>query len=369
MGMMRRMLALVKRSKIDRDIDDELQAHIAMRAEANIGAGMTRDAAERDARLRFGNATVVKERVVERDAALGFDAVIRDVRYALRGFGKSPGFAVIAVVTLALGIGGNTAIFQLLDALRLRSLPVSDPQQLAEVRIAGGNHGFGINDGPYAQLTQPVWQEIRQNHEPFSGVFAWRNNDRLLGDLSNARLIHGLDVSAEFFNVLGVRPWQGRLLQSEDETPDCKAPRVVVSYPFWQTQMGGRDLTTNNTLLIDNELAEVVGVTPPGFFGMAVGESFDVAFPICEPNPARRELFDRAVMGRLKPGWTEDRASAYFSSLSPGIFNATAPTGYSAQAIKQFTSYRLGVYSASEARVFCASSIRTRFRYCWRSLA
>ena len=347
MRILRRIWNLISRTRVERGIDAELRSHIEMRTEDNVAAGMSPEEAERDARLRFGNPVVMKERVTEKDAALGLDSLLRDVRYALRGFAKSPGFAAVAIITLALGIGANTAIFQLLDAVRLRSLPVSRPQELAEVKIAGGNHGFGINDGRYAQLTQPVWQEIRQHHEPFSGVFAWRNNDRLEGQLSDVHRIHGLDVSGAFFSVLGIRPWRGRLLQPADETPDCKTPRVVVSYAFWQAKMGGRDLATDNTLLIDNERAEVVGVTPPGFFGMAVGESFDIAFPLCEPNPARRELFDRAVMGRLKPGWTLDRASAYFNALSPGIFDATAPTGYNAAAIQRFKAYRLAAYPAS----------------------
>jgi predicted permease len=345
--IIRRVWNLIARSKVEREIDAELRSHIEMRIEDNMAAGMSRQEAERDARLRFGNPVVMKERVTEKDAALGLDSVLRDVRYALRGFAKSPGFAVVAIVTLALGIGANTAIFQLLDALRLRSLPVSRPQELAEVRIAGGNGGFGINDGQYSQLTQPVWQEIRQHHEPFSGVFAWRANPHLVGQLSDAHRIYGLEVSGDFFRVLGVRPWQGRLLLPEDETPDCKTPRVVVSYAYWQAQMGGRDLTANSSLLIDNDLAEVVGVTPPGFFGMTVGESFDIAFPLCEPNPARRELFDREVMGRLKPGWTLDRASAYFNALSPGIFDATAPTGYNPDVIKRFKAFRLAAYPAS----------------------
>src|SRR5271169_2416768 len=118
------------------------------------------------------------------------DTVLQDVRFAVRALRKTPGFTVTAILTLALGIGANTAIFQLLDAVRLRSLPVSRPQELAEVKIAGGNHGFGINNGQYAQLTQPVWQEIRQHHEPFSGVFAWRTSPHLVGQVSDAHRMY-----------------------------------------------------------------------------------------------------------------------------------------------------------------------------------
>jgi hypothetical protein len=101
------------------------------------------------------------------------NGMLQDVRYALRQLRLNPGLALVAIASLALGIGANTAIFQLLDAVRLRSLPINHPQELAEVRIVGGNQGFGVNDGWYGQLTGPVWQQIREHHQPFSGVFAW----------------------------------------------------------------------------------------------------------------------------------------------------------------------------------------------------
>src|SRR5947209_9227662 len=99
--------------------------------------------------------------------------LLQDLRYGARLLRRSPGFALVAIASLALGIGANTAIFQLLDAVRLRSLPVPNPKELAEIRIVGGNKGFGINNGFYAQLTRPIWREIQAHHEPFSGVFAW----------------------------------------------------------------------------------------------------------------------------------------------------------------------------------------------------
>ena len=95
------------------------------------------------------------------------NGLFQDLRYALRQLRKSPAFAAVAILSLALGTGANTAIFQLLDAVRLRNLPIPNPKELAEVRIVGGNHGFGINDGLYAQLTRPIWQEIREHHEPW----------------------------------------------------------------------------------------------------------------------------------------------------------------------------------------------------------
>ena len=345
MGVFRRIWALGKRSSVSSENERELREHLEMRIDANLAKGMSPEEAAREARLRFGNPVVMKERVEAEDAALGLDSFFRDVRYALRGFAKSPGFAAVAIVTLALGIGANTAVFQLVDAVRLRSLPVHAPQQLAELRIAGGNHGFGINDGPYSQFTIPMWQEVRRNHEPFSGVFAWRATDVLAGKLTDAHRIHGLEVSGDFFNVLGVAPIEGRLIEPQDEG-GCGVLKVVVSYPYWKSQMGGQSLTAASTMMMDGRSVQVLGVTPPSFLGLVVGDRFDVAFPTCDPPNPRREVFSFAVMGRLKPEWSVDRASAYFGSISSGIFEETAPNGYSAEAVKTYKAFRLGAYPA-----------------------
>jgi predicted permease len=286
------------------------------------------------------------------------EALFQDVRYALRQLRLSPGFALVALASLALGIGANAAIFQLLDAVRLRSLPVPDPKELAEIRIVGGNHGFGITNGPYGQLTRPVWQEIEAHHEPFSGVFAWTTSEDRIGRGVDSRPARSIEVSGEFFPVLGIEPWRGRLFTLADEHgPNCAISQVVVSYPYWQSHMGGREITASETLLVNGHSAQVIGVTPPGFFGLAVGESFDIAFPFCHPKEMRGEVFDISVMGRLRPGWSLERASAEMGAISAGVFAATAPAGYSSQAIQQFKRYQLGVYSAASG----ASELREEY--------
>jgi predicted permease len=339
----RRIGALGRRAKQDREIEEELREHMRMRVDADVAKGMSPDEAIRRARLRFGNPTVVKERVDAEDAALGLESFFRDARYAVRGFLKSPGFTIVAVLTLALGIGANTAVFQLLDAVRLRSLPIQNPRELAELRIAGGNRGFGVTDSPFANFTIPMWLEVRRHHDPFSDVMAWRQNDVLVGKMSDAKRAHGLEVSGSFFNVLGVVPWQGRLLEPQDEG-SCEPSKAVASYAYWKGQMGGVPITPNTSIMMDGRTVQVLGVTPPGFLGLVVGERFDVAFPTCTPPNPRREVFQFSVMGRLKPGWTIQRASAYFTSLSPGLFESTAPTEYRAEAVKVFKSYRLAAY-------------------------
>jgi predicted permease len=345
MGIFRRIWALGKRSKLDREIEDELRDHLQMRTNANIAKGMSPEQAARAARLRFGNPDVFKERVEAEDAAVSLESLLRDVRYALRGFTSSPGFTTVAIITLALGIGANTAVFQLLDAVRLRNLPIQKPQELVQLSIIGGNKGFGVNDYQYDSFTVPMWQEVRLHHDPLSGVFAWREAEMMVGQPWDGKRVQGLEVSGEFFNVLGVLPWQGRLIEPQDEA-GCDLSKVVASYPYWKAQMGGQPITPNTTLVVEGHAVQVLGVTPPSFFGLVVGERFDLAYPTCIPPNPHREFFILSVMGRLKPGWDLARASGYFGSISPGLFESTAPTGYDAKGVKLFKSFRLAAYPA-----------------------
>jgi predicted permease len=273
--------------------------------------------------------------------------ILQDLRYAARILRRSPALTATAVLTLALGIGANTAVFQLINAVGMRSLPVEDPGALAEVRIAGGNKGFGITNGRYGQLTRPVWQELQAHQEAFSGVFAWGEREVRVGEGSDLRRARGLTVSGEFFRVLGVQAFRGRLFEPSDEASSCPSRQAVISHAYWQRELGGRELGRDARLTVDLQPQEIIGVTPPGFFGLAVGESFDIAFPFCRPEKVRREVFDLAVMGRLRPGWTIERASAHLDALSTGIFEAAAPTGYGPTSIEQFKKFRLAAYSGS----------------------
>ena len=340
MALFRKLAGLFSRSRVEREIEIELREHMRMRIDDSVACGMSRKEAIRAARLEFGNPTAMRERVSAEDAALGLDSILRDVRYALRGFAKSPGFAFVAIATLALGIGANTAVFELLDAVRLRSLPIAHPDELAELRIVGGNHGFGINQDEYSSFTILMWQEIRRHHDPFSGVFAWHTEEPMIGKLSETRHVHGLEVSGEFFTVLSIRPWQGRLIGMQDEG-SCELSKVVVSYPFWKSEMGGAPITPQSTLMINGKTVQVLGVTPPSFFGMIVGQQFAVAYPTCTPQHPRREYFKYSVMGRLKPGWSIAQATGYLASLSPGLFASVAPTDYDAKDIQFFKSFML----------------------------
>jgi predicted permease len=362
MALLRRIVTLGRRSRVEREIQAELQEHMQMCIDDNLAEGMSRECAVREARVRFGSPAATRERVWAEDAALGLESFGRDLRTALRGFVKSPGFSLVVVATLALGIGANTAIFELLDAVRLRSLPVVKPGELAEIRIAGGTGGFGINNGIAGNFTIPMWQEVKDHHEPFKGVFAWRPDTMLLGKPSDSHRAYGLEVSGNFFNVLGVAPWQGRLIEPQDEA-GCGVSKVVASYAFWKSQMGGAPITANSTLVVDGKTVRVLGVTPPSFFGLVVGDRFDLAYPTCTPPNPRREVFAFSVMGRLTPGWSLQQATEYYKAMSPGLFERTAPDGYSPEAINTFKAFRLAVYPAGAGVSYLRDQYNTSLEF------
>src|SRR5580704_5229007 len=335
------------RRRLYNDLSDEMHQHLEEKIEELVASGLPRKEATAAARREFGNVTLMEEHSRRVWQWPNIESFFADVRYALRILSKNPGFTATAIITLALGIGANTAIFMLLDAIRLRSLPVQNPQELAEVRITDSGHqGMGLNQ-QYGELTRPLWQQIRDHEQSFSGVFAWSVNLRYMGHGSEMRRFHELRVSGDFFRILGVHPFRGRLLMPEDEGA-CPMTSVVVSYPYWQNELGGRELSPTIKLVVDNELVEVVGVTPPDFFGMVVGEGFDIAVPFCQgKDELRRDIFEVSVMGRLKPGATTQSASAEMDALSPGVFEATIPPGRDTRWIETYKHFRLAAYPAS----------------------
>lgn len=278
------------------------------------------------------------------------DQLIRDAQYGLRVLRRAPVFATVAILSLALGIGANAAIFQLIDTVRFRSLPVVDPRSLARVHADGVN-GFGISADFNSEVTHPLWEQIRDHQTAFASLFAWGDAPFLVGRGGEARPARGLWVSGDFFRVLGITPERGRLFTAADDRRGCGAGAAVVSDAFWRSHLGGRDTAIGSTLTIVDQPFTVVGVTPAGFTGLEVGQSFDIALPLCSAalwgdSLDRRDLWWLTVMGRLKPDWTIPRANEYLRTLSPGLLDATVPSGYGAEPIAQYRAFRFGVIPA-----------------------
>jgi len=279
----------------------------------------------------------------------------QDLRYALRSLRLSPGFAAIAILSLALGIGANTAIFQLLNAVRLRSLPVRGPEELVYLKPSNSHGRSGNFRGSFPIFTNPIWEQIRDHQQAFSGIAAWNSTSFNLATGGRSRIARGIYVSGDFFNTLGVLPAAGRLISSADDAKGCGLAGAVISFPFWQREYGGNASAVGSKLNLDGHPAEIIGVTPAGFYGMEVGRSFDIAVPICSEAliDGEYKVLDRrdgwwlAVIGRLKPGWAPEKATAQLESISPGIFQATLPERYKEKAAKEFLSWKLAAYPAS----------------------
>jgi putative ABC transport system permease protein len=281
--------------------------------------------------------------------------LLRDLRHAFRLLRLSPGFTIVAVLTLALGIGANTAIFQLIDSIRLRTIPVKNPEQLGTIRIADRHWGSGQFSSRYSQLTFPMWEQILKRQEGFAELAVWSSQRFNLATGGEVRYAKGIRVGGDFFHVLGIDPVLGRLLGREDDQPGCPLGGANLSYAFWQRNFGGDPSVIGKRLTLDGNSFEVLGVTPPGFDGISIGDTFDVAVPICvEPilSPRNNRLTLRhgwwlASIGRLKPGWTIDRANAQMNAVTPAILQETIPERYDAEAVKKYLAYKLGAFSAS----------------------
>jgi predicted permease len=251
------------------------------------------------------------------------DGLFQDLRYGLRALRKSPGFAAVAILSLALGIGANTAIFTLIDALTLRALPVSHPEELFQVMMGKQS---------YMGFTNPTWEHLRDRQDVFSGIFAY---GRWAFDLSaggQAHSVHGNYVSGQYYETLGVHALLGRTLKPSDDTRGC-AGGAVLSYGFWQSEYGGRTDIIGKPISIDRHPIEIVGVTEAGFNGTEVGGSADVTLPLCAVaaiGSGRPGMLDinfypvgwLQVMGRLKHGVSASQATARLKALAPQIYKS-----------------------------------------------
>ena len=227
MGLFKRIVAgcrsLLRRAQVERELDAELQDFLTNAVEHKTRSGLSREAAIRAARLEMGSAAAVKDGV--RD--IGWESIVdrswQDVRFAIRNLRKSPGFAVVTILTLAIGIGASTAIYQLADAVRLRPLPVEHPEQLVEIRMADPTRGrVGTFAGRRPLFTNALWEALRHRQQAFAGIVAWGVYPVNLSNRGDAQFVQGIWVSGDFFNVLGVRPHLGRLLASSDDQPGMR---------------------------------------------------------------------------------------------------------------------------------------------------
>jgi predicted permease len=270
------------------------------------------------------------------------DGIFRDLRFALRLMRQTPVVSGVAMLSLALGIGANVAIFSLVNALLLKALPVHDPERLVVMGTPSARAAGPAN----TSFTYPQWEYIRDHQATFAAVFANGNTRFNLNAGGESRPAIGMYVNGRYFDAIGVRAVLGRTIAVEDDTrgggPD--GPVTVISYPFWQREFGGRTDVIGETVQLDGHIFTIIGVTPPEFFGATVGRTFDVAVPFgtepifrgAESALDRRSSWWITVFGRLAPGQTIEQATARFEALRPGLREATMPQDWRATDQKTY---------------------------------
>ena len=332
-----RLRSLFRRNAVEAELDEELRFHFERETAKLEATGLPRQEAMRRARLAVGAAEQVKEECREARGIYFLDTVLRDIRYAGRVLARTPVITAVAVLSLALGVGANTAIFSLMDAVLLKLLPVQHPEELFRVERLNksGDH--------MTSLTNPLWEAIRDRQDVFAGAFAWSDTRLDLSRGGEASYAEGLQVSAGYFATLGVRAATGRLIANHDDQKDCRDV-AVLSNGFWRERFGAAPGVVGQAISLNNHSFEIIGVTAAGFFGTEVGRHFDVAIPVCATRTLRgddgrltgRSTWWLQVMGRLKPGISAEQASARLQVLSPGIMEAALPQEWAADEKTDF---------------------------------
>jgi putative ABC transport system permease protein len=285
------------------------------------------------------------------------DTLIQDLRYALRALRSAPGFAAVAILSLALGIGANTAIFSLIDSVMLKTLPVSHPEQLLQVRTPAGFDDV---------FTNPLWEQIRDRQDVFATLFAYSRTRYNLATGGEVRNVEGSRVSGQYFETLGVQAVLGRTLTAADDKRGC-AGTAVLSHDFWQRAYAGRTDVIGQTISLNGHPFEIVGVTQPGFSGIEIGSAVDVTAPICTDaivDPTTNSLDKRGdwwlrIIGRPKPGISAAQATARLNTLAPEIFKATLPPNL--LHADQQAKYLAGTFNTAPASSG-VSGVRSQYR-------
>src|SRR5258706_7910811 len=335
------------RKQREQDLDREIRAHLLAEADDEQ---LSSDAAQR----AFGNTTLIKEMVREMWGWSSVERFLQDLRYGLRLMARSPGFTAVAVLSLALGIGANTAIFSVFDALLLRTLPVRHPEQLITLtRTDGKRTGDSIS--------YPMFQNFRNLRQVFSdmsAVYQTAQSNVMVngpgGGLDDGTVVVGL-VSGSYFPMLGVKPSTGRLLTPDDDILLSGHPVTVLSYNYWQRRFGGARDVPGRTLSFNNTTYTILGVAAKGFAGEVIASPTDLWVPMAMESqviPDRPGLLTNQssmwtrVIGRMHPGMSPQQAQPLLQVTFQQLLLERAGSGASPQTLQQLAEQRIQLEAA-----------------------
>jgi putative ABC transport system permease protein len=308
MSILRRITNLFHRSKLDQDIDAELRAHVEMRTADNITAGMSPQEARRQAVLRFGSRAAMKERVIAADAHMFLDSLWQDLHYAFRMLRKSPGFTAVAVLTLALGIGANTAIFSLVKTMLLQPLPVRAENRLVVIWIDNLKNGWS-RIGPSGQ----DYLDWKAQQKSFEDLYLFEHGSGTITGAGEPEQVAGLRVTTNFGDFFGIKPVLGRTFRLDEA--DSPHNLTILSYAYWQRKFGGAPDVVGRGLILNGEPYTIIGVLPAT---LSTVFPCDVVVPF--DNARLRTIdSDLGVFGRLRPGVTLEQASSEMNTIMQRI--------------------------------------------------
>ena len=320
-----------RRKQLDSDLDEELQAYVELVSAERMQTGVDPEVARRDARQEMGGVQQVIQGVRDVRAGVWLERFALDIRYGVRTLAKNPAFTLVAMGTLALGIGANTAMFSLLDQVVLQLLPVRHPEQLVIVRETGNHYGnsYGANT-----MSWPMFEDLRDNNQVFAGMFCRFPATVTIGYGDRTAQIGAELVSGSYFPILGVGAALGRTIAPDDDAVPDSRPVVVLSNSFWRSYFNGDDAVVGRIIAINSHAMTVIGVAQPGFSGVELGAPAQIFVPIMmktEMTPHSDGLKDRrrrlswvTAYGRLKPGISSQHAQASLQPLMHGILEMEA---------------------------------------------
>ncbi|HKF53576.1 MAG TPA: ABC transporter permease [Candidatus Acidoferrales bacterium] len=351
---------MMRRKRMIAELDEDIREHIARETQENIERGMSPEEARTAAMRKFGSMARVKEETRSVWRFVWVEELLRDMRFAVRMLRKSPGFAAAAVLTLALGIGANTAIFSFIEAVILKSLPVHNPKELV---LFGPGDGSGNSDGfpgyDMNLFSYSMYRTMQQKCSVFSGVAAIAsfNNDEhgLVGQGSAIEPVDVQLVSGTYFNVLGVTPAAGRLLSDADDQMLGGSPVAVASYGWWTRRFGRDPSALGKTIRIGDTSYTVVGVAQEGFQGTTVGDSPDVWIPLQMadaisrgPHKLNNKLYQWLnIIARLQPGVTMTKAQANVNVVLKALLTDYAGGAPSASQLEDIRKAHITMTSAA----------------------
>lgn len=334
----------------DRELDRELRAHLELEAEEQRETGLTPGEARFAAQRVFGNTVLIMQDTRDAWGRRGLEQFAQDVRYAARTLRRNPAFAAVAVLSLALGIGANTTIFSLIDAVMLRELPVPHPQSLVQITRVR-------DDGNPGVFSYPIFEYLRDHLTSTSDIFVERSARPPVEANGVEEVINCEVVSGAYYRVLGLEPVAGRLIEPADDGAPGTSPVAVISYRSWQQRFAGNPSIVGKTIRVRGHVFTIVGVTPAGFLGTVRGRDPEITFPFSMDKEVRgganddwrREYTNNFLdlMGRLKPGVTRAEAEAEARVLFERIQQVEAAKTKDPKARASALRQRIGVFPAS----------------------